>query len=460
MAVLAGMVSRHSPDASQGPRREARSELGADFLALPFPAGSQSRDALMADQPSLAAMASLAVLELENARLRGAERRRREQLDAIRAVLVEIPQPNLDATLACIADQAAALLDGRTGWVWLWDTADAVLVPRRRVGRGDDSAPDRLCLGEGLAGRVAQTRRGLVVNNYRAWPHALPAFLARPALTATMGEPLLSRGRLLGVLTIDNELTGRPFTTEDVQLLQLLAAHASLALANSELAEQVQTDRRHLQGLSRQLVEVQETERRALARELHDEIGQSLTGLRLLLDLHGEPATPGHRRSLADARELVSSLLTRVRQLCLDLRPSMLDDLGLLPALLWQVERYQACTGIQVEFRHTGLEGCRFPPELETGAYRLVQEALTNVARHAAVRQAFVSIWRVEGILGVQVEDRGVGFDPEAPGRTQSSGLKGMQERVTLLGGQFSIDSTPGRGTCIMAEFPLTRASA
>ena len=455
MAGWIAPVSRHS-EVLQSDRR---SDMPAGVLPARFRTKSRGVDALVPDEPSLAAMASLAVLELENVRLRGAEQRRRGQLEAIRAFLRAVPEPSLNAALDRIAEQAGAVLGGRTGWIWLWDPAGEVLVPRRRVGEPDAAFPDPVHLGEGLAGWVAEKRRGLVVNDYRAWPNRLPAFLARSGLTAAMAEPLASADRLLGVLALDNELSGDSFTAEEAQLLQIFAAHASLAIANAELAQQVQADRLHLQALSRRLVEAQETERRALARELHDEIGQSLTGLRLLLDLRGEPATSGHR--LTHAQELAASLLGRVRQLCLDLRPGMLDDLGLVPALLWHIERYQAQTGIQVEFRHAEVEDRRFAPEVETAAYRVVQEALTNVARHADVPLVVVCIWRTEDLVGVQIEDAGVGFDPDARLRPASStGLQGMRERVTLLGGRLTVDSAPGQGTCIVAELPLTGNTA
>ena len=203
-----------------------------------------------------------------------------------------------------------------------------------------------------------------------------------------------------------------------------------------------------LQALSRRLVEVQESERRHVARELHDEIGQSLTGIHLLLRMSTcEPAY--------EAQEMVGELIARVRNLSLDLRPSMLDDLGLLPALLWHFDRYTAQTDISVTFRHAGLEGRRFEPEVETGAYRIVQEALTNVARHAGVREATVRLRADRDTLTVEVEDQGAGFDPEAAlAARASSGLSGMRERSALLGGTLKVESAPGAGVRLQAELP------
>jgi signal transduction histidine kinase len=203
------------------------------------------------------------------------------------------------------------------------------------------------------------------------------------------------------------------------------------------------------------LMEVQETERRHLARELHDEIGQLLTGLLLLLRPDGDSPADSLRTRFEQARATVNDLLGRVRGLSFDLRPADLDDLGLLPALLALFERYRAQTGVVVNFKHQGMER-RFSPEVETGAYRIVQEALTNVARHACVTTVTVRVWVEAEKLNLQIEDRGCGFDPEAVLKApHSSGLIGMQERSRLLRGRVAIESAPGAGTTITAELPL-----
>jgi PAS domain S-box-containing protein len=210
-----------------------------------------------------------------------------------------------------------------------------------------------------------------------------------------------------------------------------------------------------LQALSRRLLEVQELERRHLARELHDEIGQVLTGLKLTMEMGTRQQAGELHASLLQAQALVKDLTSRVRDLSLRLRPTMLDDLGLRPALLWHFERYSAQTKIHVEFEQSGLDS-RFPPEVETAAYRIVQEALTNVARHASVAEVTVRIWFDQDLLCLQVEDPGVGFDSDGvPAAGTSGGLSGMQERAELLGGRLIVDSGRGAGTRITAELPV-----
>lgn len=207
--------------------------------------------------------------------------------------------------------------------------------------------------------------------------------------------------------------------------------------------------------IAKRVLEAQEAERRHLARELHDEIGQSLTGLRMLLR-DGDGLAAGHRADrLEEARSVLDDLISRVRVLSFDLRPVDLDLLGLTPALASLFGRFTAQTGILVSFKHEGIEG-RLSSCVETGAFRIVQEALTNVARHAAVASVHVRLWRESERLYLRIEDRGAGFDPPAVMQTpKSSGLSGMQERASLLNGRMIVDSSPGCGTTIHVELPM-----
>ncbi len=219
------------------------------------------------------------------------------------------------------------------------------------------------------------------------------------------------------------------------------------------------TERKHaedaLRALSCRLVEVQETERRQVARELHDHIGQELTGLKFLLEMTSRLPAHSLRGKLSEALASINELVERVQDLSLDLRPAMLDDLGLVPALLWHFERYQSQTGVRVVFSHRGIQR-RFAAEIETAVYRIVQEALTNVARHAGVTETSVRLVVNRGLLSVHIEDLGIGFDVDkAMDGGTSSGLTGMHERAVLLGGHFKVHSSPGGGTRVVARFPL-----
>jgi len=274
---------------------------------------------------------------------------------------------------------------------------------------------------------------------------------------SVMCLPLRGTERVLGMLTLTwRKLDGA--NAVSLPLLNQVADAVALAAEKSLLFEEVRVGRERLEALSRRLLEVQEAERQHIARELHDEIGQALTALKLSLDTGASVAADAP--PLADTRRQVNELLTRVRSLALDLRPAMLDDLGLLPALLWLFERYAAQGGVRVHFEHRGLEA-RFNAEIETAAFRIIQEGLTNVARHARVPQVTVRAWSDPSTLSVQIVDEGIGFDAGAAlAAGISSGMTGMRERAVLLGGQLTVESAPGKGTRVSAELPLASGAS
>jgi signal transduction histidine kinase len=233
----------------------------------------------------------------------------------------------------------------------------------------------------------------------------------------------------------------------------------------NDVTERVQAGRdlqdamNQLRGLSLQLVDIQEQERRRIARELHDEIGQGLTALKLAVENclgeQGDSADPRLKNVLATATDLVQG----VRRIAFDLRPPMLDDLGLLSALIWLFERCRAQTGLCVDFRHSGMSA-RLPPDIETAVFRISQEAMTNVIRHSGVTQADVAVWVANDGIILKIGDKGCGFDPATMRQSgRGAGLLGMQERATLLGGSLTIDAGADIGTTITAEFPTSTAT-
>ena len=212
--------------------------------------------------------------------------------------------------------------------------------------------------------------------------------------------------------------------------------------------------------LSRRLVEVQEQERRHIASELHDQIGQSLTGLQMMFGRIQAESGAVNNKVLNEVHQVLDELVERVRELSLNLRPSMLDDLGLVPSILWLIDRYSTQTGINVDFRHKGV-GRSLPIDVATVAYRIVQESLTNIARHANVSQAAVWLLCDRKALTVHVHDEGTGFDPDTIRSSgPSSGLVGMRERAMSLGGKLKISSTPEQGTDIFAHLPISKSGA
>jgi signal transduction histidine kinase len=227
-----------------------------------------------------------------------------------------------------------------------------------------------------------------------------------------------------------------------------------LAAMNRSLEAQVETRTAELHALSLRLLRVQENERRDIARELHDQIGQMLTGLKLQLEAAAAEASAPVKERLLETLGLAQDLLSRTREMTLQLRPRLLDDLGLQPALEWHLELFQRQTGIAVASEFS-LPPARLPGELETTIFRVVQEALTNVARHSGGKAAQVTVVTDDAHILTEITDRGRGFDLEqVRAKSNSLGLAGMGERVTLAGGKIELFSSPGKGTRVHASFP------
>ena len=207
-------------------------------------------------------------------------------------------------------------------------------------------------------------------------------------------------------------------------------------------------------SMARVLVEIQENDRRAISRELHDRLGQSLAVMKLLLGEALSSPADKTRYTLGEAQSLVNEMMSLTRDLSLELRPKMLDDLGLLPALLYLFESYTARTQVAVKFEHYGLHK-KFPAETGLAAYRIVKEALENVALHSGVKEARVLAWADRRLLSVRVIDKGAGFDVGQLRKIFPGGIRGMQGRALVMGGAFSITSVPGDGTVVSAELPL-----
>lgn len=274
-------------------------------------------------------------------------------------------------------------------------------------------------------------------------------------LRSGMSTPLVVDGKPIGLVGVTS--TRAAFGDEDLLLLQVVADRVAPAIERGRLLEAVRASRERLRTLSRRLLTAEEKERRRLAVELHDDLGQLLTAAKINLEsAQRTPQRGGMPCHVADALGCVDQAMQRVRDLALDLRPAVLDDLGLAAALRWYVDRFaqKARIGTHVSIDTvTALD-----PAIETACFRLAQEALTNVARHAQARHVWFDMHRLGATIELNVRDDGVGFDvAEARARAHggaSLGLLGMEERATLMGGDLEVISTPGEGTTVRAHFP------
>ncbi|MDQ3980359.1 MAG: GAF domain-containing protein [Actinomycetota bacterium] len=341
---------------------------------------------------------------------------------------------------------------------------DGVLLLRAGAGWEDDLVGQATVpAGRGSPGGLTLDADGPVAvpDLARETRCAVPPLLADHGVVASACVVIRGVERPYGVLAADATCR-RTFSADDVHFLRavanVLADAIGQAQAEAALRAAHNRERRlrqRLEAHARRVVGAQESERRRIAHELHDEIGQALTGLKMTLEDYDRLPPASVAARMARARELTVDLLRRVQDLSLDLRPAMLDDLGLAPALVWLVERYTTQTAVEVALTCSGLEG-RLDPQVETAAYRIVQEALTNIARHAGVKRATVDCSMAGTVLRVEVEDKGVGFDVDAVPVAASSGLVGMEERARSTGGRLSVRSAPGQGATLVAQLPIS----
>jgi two-component system sensor histidine kinase UhpB len=254
-------------------------------------------------------------------------------------------------------------------------------------------------------------------------------------------------------LVQDGDLTRQaPVTGQDPDADQLATSFNTMLVAIEDLAK----------SRASQILHAQEQERKRIARELHDETSQLLTSLLIGLKML-EEATPDEtiRSRVADIRALAHQTLRAVRNLSIDLRPSALDDLGLLPALRWYIKEYQQKCGIEVDFGASGMKE-RLPAETETALYRIIQESLTNTAKHARATKVIITLSEEDGAIRARICDNGHGFDAQAvlrtPWQDRGLGLAGMTERASLLDGTVEIQSEPDHGATIDVKIPVSRA--
>jgi PAS domain S-box-containing protein len=316
-----------------------------------------------------------------------------------------------------------------------------------------------------MFGDIEDFRQGKahMIQDTQAASHLSPLIqtLRAGGVRSFVGVPLIVQNELVGSFNLGSDQPGR-FASDNVDIAREVASSLAIAIQQARLFERLQAGRERLQTLSRRLVEVQEIERRRLAHELHDEIGQTLTAVKINLQaLQRREDMAGVEPYLKDSIDVVEHALGQVRNLSLDLRPSLLDDLGLVATLRWYVDRQAQRGGFAAQLVIDLPEIPSYlPPELETICFRVVQEALTNIMRHSQARNVRVELRQREAELLLRVHDDGVGFDVQAAlenaMKGASLGLLGIQERIWQVGGQIDIRSAPGGGTDIQACLPLS----
>jgi signal transduction histidine kinase len=412
------------------------------------------------DESALLVLADWAAVAIENARLYAGLARRRDEVELQRdqaerslqalSVMTDIAravggETQLERILELIVERGRALVDARALLILLAEGEQLVVAATAGV-LGAELVGRRVPIDGTLPGRALRTRRAERLPRGDGRGAALDELGVEAQ--AAMLVPLTFRSAASGVLAaFDRTLDGPAFGVEDERLLRSFAASAATAVAT---AKSVEAER------LRHSLEAAEQERKRWARELHDETLQALGALRMLhaAALRADTPPQALRAALEEGTELIDAEIESLSALIAELRPAALDEIGLAPALRTLAERKGREGGLAIDVlvRLDGT-GARLPAEAEGIAYRLVQEALTNVAKHARATRAEALVEQRDGGLRLTVRDDGRGFDPDAVHR--GYGLLGMRERLELAGGTLRIETAPGEGTAVLATIPL-----
>ncbi|UCH42791.1 MAG: GAF domain-containing sensor histidine kinase [Dehalococcoidales bacterium] len=372
----------------------------------------------------------------------------------------------LDAILRVALDTMLDVMNGTIGGILLMDEETQSLAYRVHTGLSTRYVEEmQIGPGEGISGRVAESGKAILLEDISADPRvARPDLITTEGLKAFISVPLRAKDAVLGVINIASR-TPRRFTTSDLYLLHSMGDQLGVAIEQSRLYERLRKARERYRQLAQQTLVAQEEERRRIARELHDETSQVLSGLALqlqaLVDMAEMSGTQDAEfiSGLKKVQSLAAQVHGDISKLIADLRPALLDTLGLIPAIRQYAETSLRPLDINVDVETIGVLGY-LPPEVEAGLYRWTQGAIGNIAQHSRAKNASIVLEHRDDELLLTVSDDGQGFDvseitdiePNGRGR----GVFSMKERVGLLGGTCSIDSSPGQGTNVRARVPLS----
>jgi two-component system, NarL family, sensor histidine kinase DevS len=394
------------------------------------------------DEEIVRLLAAQAAVAIENARLYEAARQWSRQLESLNEVSeLLVAEADLSQLFRLAADRLRELVDARAVLIELPSADGLGLVVEAASGENAELLLGlRLDMQASKAGRTFGRNRPERIDSLIDDPEVDQEAPRRLDATTALYVPLSVRGRAVGVMTaFDKSGEDHRFTDADLRLAEAFANRAAVAV---ELSERVGRE------AVRALLQGQETERKRLARELHDETGQALASIRLgLKELEAQVGAD----ALSAIRDLVKSALDDVRRLTVELRPPALDDYGLGAALDRLGTVIAERSGLDIHL--TVNSALKLAPEQETALYRIVQEALTNIVKHAEASSVSIVVADAGSSVRIVIEDDGQGFD-EARVREGALGLVGMRERVGLLGGRLEVQSSPGSGTTLVAEIP------
>ncbi len=389
---------------------------------------------------------------------REAEQRTRSVDEALREATVALTRSlDRETVVVTLLDRLRRMIPFDRASVMLVEEASrlsvrAVFDGERVVPLPIEGRPELEANDHPIVHGILTTGAAVLIPDVRAH-HGWSLPTDRLAEASWMGVPLFARGDAAGLFSLSKREAGY-FNEEHLRLAEAMSSQASVAVENAVLFEQMQASTARMQSLSRRLVEVQESERRHISRELHDEAGQALASLRYGLRLLEREIDEGGSATerVAELMHRTDAVIEGLHRLAADLRPASLDHLGLEAALRQYSRSAGPKFGLTVRFKARGFTSERLPTVVETALYRVVQEAMTNVVRHARATQVDVLAERRGDRVIVMVEDDGVGFDPDQDQRGDHCGLLGLRERAEGLGGSLTVESAPGAGTTIVVE--------
>lgn len=377
---------------------------------------------------------------------------------------------DLDAILGVGLDSALEFMNGTVGEILLIDESNQSLSRRVHRGLSKEFVKGlRTNLGEGITGSVAQSGKAILLEDISADPRVTHRkLIIAEGLKAFISVPLRAKERVLGVLNIASHRR-RKYTDDDMYFLYAIGDQLGIAIENARLYERLRNARERLRNLARQNLVAEEDERRRIARELHDETSQSLSGIALqlqaLIEMTNISGTPeiDFVNGLKKVQGLTVQVHNEVSRLISNLHPALLDTLGLVPAVRQHTETRLQPLEMKVAVETRGKEK-RLPPDVEAALFRFIQGAVGNIAQHSQATNANVLLEFKSDEFIIKVSDNGQGFDVSEITDVEESGrgrgLFSMRERIGFLGGSSGIESEIGKGTTVWARIPIGQEMA
>jgi signal transduction histidine kinase len=365
----------------------------------------------------------------------------------------------LDAVLGHILDQATRILNAESGSIMLLNGEGTLLkVVAAHGPRSGTITGLEQSVSEGIAGWVAQHGEPLLLHGTTSDPTLRPV-CERSDVRDALCAPLGVDKQILGVINLNNCQSGRKFSQDDLDLLTALANQAALAIRNARSYDEMRHQRRTVERLLEEVTRAQEQERMRIALQLHDGPAQtlhaSLRNLEVARALAHDAAEP-LTTAMSELERTIRHAIKTTRAVMIDLRPPGNESQGLITALRQYLSQYETRTGIETHLLSRGSDE-RLPKIVESSFYRIAQEALTNIWKHAGASNAWVEVWVREGTCALEIRDDGQGFDPDvvAESESQHLGLRSLRERAELAGGRLTLKSAIGNGTLIRVAVPL-----